>query len=187
MGWFHLRGMTAFSIFFEWILTINYIKKNFLIWSFMKVTKKGSHASKLWRLNCTICAFCNPNFAVENIVSCWWWLVLCSQSFYGVFSLWQSAGKKSLVLNTRTDSQWRMLPLCIYWHLLGASSLCNHCCANLCKVIRVFLLLPYYYGFSGTDFITTTGSSATSTLLTNPCLSACFWLVLYIKKKQEQR
>lgn len=29
-------------------------------------------------------------------------------------------------------------PLCIYRHLLSASSPCNCCCANSCKVVRVF-------------------------------------------------
>jgi hypothetical protein len=29
------------------------------------------------------------------MIFCWWWPVLCSQSFSGVSSLWQSAGKNS--------------------------------------------------------------------------------------------
>lgn len=55
--------------------------------------------------------------------------------------------------------------------------LLRQCCARSSK----FCPPPCYHSFLGMDFITTTGSSATFTLITNPCLPTCFRLVLQKK------
>ena len=46
---------------------------------------------------------------------------------------------------------------------------------------------PSYQGFTGSDFITTTDSSATCSPITNPCLSACKCLVFFAKKKSPKK
>ncbi len=55
--------------------------------------------------------------------------------------------------------------------------------APFCTRSSKFYPPTCYHAFIGMDFITTTGSSATSTSVTNPYLSTCFCLVL--KKRTE--
>ena len=153
------------------------------------------------------------------MIFCWWWPVLCSQSFSGVSSLWQSAGKKlrywtlARIRSEACSSQLLCANSCRYCNLhclclnLHSAIKCPHLWFNFtpshlpalfeceqplqpllrqsCARSSAFSPPPYYYGFSGTDFITTTGSSATSTLLTDSCLSTCFCLALCIKYRNK--